>query len=439
VSPSAYKTGEGSVLRQAAWHSLAWLVLANLIGVWLGILLLVPSAGSLTGSWSYGRWMPAHLNFQLYGWISLPLVAWLLKAYGADSKRMAPWSRAALILWSLALMLGGLSWLNGHSSGKLFLDWQGFDRVFFPMAILFLWFVLAASLAYARQGWEVVRVLGLAALLPVPFLIFVASSPSIYPPVNPDSGGPTGASQLESVLVIVFLLFLLPYGLTQRRAGARRWIVTGWIVLAIEALLCLALGRQNVSHHRPTQFVSLGSLLIWIALIPAYYNSFAWRPNTKRWRTAVLLWWAVLVPTGWSLFLPGVLDHFKFTDGLVGHSLMAMAGFVTSLLVLILVVLLGEDGDVFGSAWAFYLWQCGTAAYVALMLAAGWIEGNDPAFTSVPSAARNGMYLVRLLLGGAMTIASCNWLFRLSVGAIRGRQAIESRRLRYADSRVAVI
>jgi len=51
-----------------------------------------------------------------------------------------------------------------------------------------------------------------------------------------------------------------------------------------------------------------------------------------------LFWWALLIPTGWCLFLPGVLDHLKFTDGLVSHSLMAMAGFVTSLLILVLAV-----------------------------------------------------------------------------------------------------
>ena len=63
-----------------------------------------------------------------------------------------------------------------------------------------------------------------------------------------------------------------------------------------------------------------------------------------------------LVLTGWVLFLPGVLDHFKFTDGLVGHSLLAMAGFTSSLLIFVMVQLLGEDGWIFNRN-ALFLWM----------------------------------------------------------------------------------
>ncbi len=207
---------------------------------------------------------------------------------------------------------------------------------------------------------------------------------------------------------------MLPYGLTDRKQSGRNWIVASWTIFVVEALLCLGLGRADVSHHKPVQFLSLGSLLVWVPLVPAYFHAFAWPPNTRRWRLAVLAWWALLVPTGWCFFLPGVLDRLKFTDGLVGHSLMAMAGFVTSLLILMLVVLLGDDGDVFNSRWAFIAWNGGTLAYVVIMLMAGWKEGVDPGFTMVPSMTRNVIYILRLVLGVAMTAASAQWLLRLS-------------------------
>jgi cytochrome c oxidase cbb3-type subunit I len=410
-----------SVLTMAALHSLAWLYVANLIGVWLAILLLYPDAGRWLGEWSYGRWTPVHLNFQLYGWIALPLVAWAIRIYRADRSPVATWSRAALVLWSLALTIGAISWLNGNSSGKLFLDWTGYARIFFPLAILFLWLVLAT--AY-KQAWHepdnqppllrTTKLFGLALLLLVPFAIYIASSPANYPAVNPDTGGPTGASQLESTLIIVLILFLLPYGLTQRKPTARKRIQAAWIIFAIEALLCLGLGREDVSHHRPVQFISLGSLLIWVPLIPAYFGAFEWPRSTRLWRMAVLAWWALLVPSGWAFFLPGILDRLKFTDGLVAHSILAMAGFVSSLLILILAVLLDRDGDVFNSRWAFIAWHGATLAYVVLFLYAGWIEGGDPGFTIVPSTNRNVLYTVRLLLGIAMTAASAHWLMRLT-------------------------
>ena len=191
-------------------------------------------------------------------------------------------------------------------------------------------------------GVRAAKLLGLALLLLVPFVLYIASDPVIYPAVNPDTGGPTGASQLESTLVIVLILLLLPYGLTRRRPGGGTWIMASWIVLAVEALLCLGLGRADVSHHRPAQFLSLASLLAWVPLVPAYFGAFDGRRTPGMWRWATMAWWAMLVPTGWAFFLPGILDRLKFTDGLVGHSILAMAGFVSSLLILILAVLMGE-------------------------------------------------------------------------------------------------
>jgi cytochrome c oxidase cbb3-type subunit 1 len=185
-------------------------------------------------------------------------------------------------------------------------------------------------------------------------------------------------------------------------------------VLAVEALLCLGLGRADVSHRRPAQFLSLASLLVWVPLVPAYFSAFEWPHNTRLWRWATMAWWAILVPTGWAFFLPGILDRLKFTDGLVGHSILAMAGFVSSLLILILAVLMGEGAEVFNSRWAFVAWHGATLAYVALFLWAGWREGADPAFTIVPGAARNVLYFVRLILGIAMTAASAEWLRQLT-------------------------
>lgn len=409
------------VLLHAAWHSLAWLFAANLIGVWLAVLLLFPNAGHWLGAWSYGRWTPVHLNFQLYGWMALPLVAWAMRIYRAHRAPVSTWARAALLLWSLALAVGGISWLSGTTSGKLFLDWAGFSRILFPLAILFLWCVLAVAYGQAwrdpdnrRLAVRAVKLLGLALLLPIPSAIYLASSPGLYPAVNPDTGGPTGASQLESTLIVVLILLLLPYGLTHRKRGGRRWLLVSWFTIVLEGLLCLALGSADVSHHRPVQFLSLASLLVWVPLLPAYFSAFEWPGVTRPWRIATFAWWAVLVPTGWAFFLPGILDRLKFTDGLVAHSILAMAGFVTSLLVLILGVLLREHADVFNSRWAFIAWHGSALAYVVLFLLAGWREGIDPTFTIVPGPARNILYVARLILGIAMTAASAEWLRRLS-------------------------
>ncbi len=412
----AYPRAHPDVFVSATWHALLWLVTANAIGVLLAALLILPGMNRLLGEWTYGRWMPLHLNLQLYGWCSLPLVAFLFKVYGADLGTAARWCRPVLWVWSTALGVGALSWLGGHSSGKLFLDWTGFARVLFPLALLTLWLLLAGATTAQRRApsaplARVGKILGLILLLAIPPILYIAADPNLYPPINPDSGGPTGASQLESALIIVAILLVLPFGLTRAQANSSRRKAVAWSIFLAEALLCLTLGRTDVSHHRPTQYVSLGSLLAWLPLLPWYYGGFAWNANTRRWRIAFLLWWSVLIPTGWCLFLPGVLDRLKFTDGLVGHSLMAMAGFVSSLLIFVLVQLLGEHGSIFNRSWSFYLWHASVFSYVLLMFVAGFHEGFDPAFTIVPGAGRNSMYTLRFVLGILMLVASGDWLF----------------------------
>jgi len=408
-------------IASAAWHSLFWLVLANAIGVLIALLLLFPSLNRMLGEWTYGRWIMVHMNLELFGWSSLPMAGFLFKVYGADREPLAKWWRPVLWVWSAALAVGSLSWLAGHSGGKLFLDWTGYARVLFPLAMLALWVLLAAAFiaawsdaanrSLAARG---TKILGLALLLAVPITIYIASSPSIYPPVNPSTGGPTGASQLESTLVVVAILLMLPFGLTKCTAARLGWIRVSWLVFFLECLLCVALGRADISHHRPAQFLSLGSLLVWLSLTPAYYAAFAWRAETRRWRNAFLCWWSALLVTGWVLFLPGILDHFKFTDGLVGHSLLAMAGFVSSLLIFAMVELLGEDAWIFNRTRSFYGWNLAVVGYVVLMTAAGWREGFDPAFTIVPGAARNVLYILRLVVGVVMLASSLDWLIDAS-------------------------
>jgi cytochrome c oxidase cbb3-type subunit I len=401
---------------RAAWHSLFWLVFANAIGVLLAILLLLPGLNRQLGEWTYGRWMMVHMNLELYGWASLPLVGFLFRVYGADRGTIAQWCRPVLWVWSAALGVGVYSWLSGNSSGKLFLDWSGYARVLFPLALLTLWLLLAFALVVGRHQAErksmlssAVKVAGLVALFAVPYLIYIKSGPGAYPPVNPDTGGPTGASQLESSLAVVLVLLTLPFGIARRNGSGARTVVVSWIVLASEAVLCALMQHGDISHHQPAQYLSLASVLLWLPLVPQYYAAFHWHANTRKWRTALMWWWGALVVTGWIFFLPGVLDHFKFTDGLVGHSFVAMAGFASSLLIFAMVQMLGEGGWIFNSIRSIWLWHCGVAAYVVLMTIAGWLEGSDPSFTIVPGLARNVLYVLRLVTGILMLLASLDW------------------------------
>ncbi len=419
--PAYLATSSAHPIATAAWHAFLWLVIGNAIGVMLAVLLLLPALNTLLGEWTYGRWMMVHVNILLYGWCGLPMLGWLFRIYGADRGPAAAWCRPVLWTWSAALLIGSLTWLAGHSSGKLFLDWSGYARFAFPAAMLGLWLLLAVSLVLAWNSARnksgsahATKIIGLAILLAVPFAIYVASSPGLYPAINPSTGGPTGESQLESSLGVVAILLIVPLGIARREPGRRMPLAICAIVFAAEALLCLSMYRGDISHHLPSQYLSLGSLLVWLPLVPAYYATFQWHENARSWRTALLWWWGFLVVSGWIMFLPGVLDHFKFTDGLVGHSLVAVAGFLTALLAVVLVQLLGSDGWILTRRWSFHMWNWSVLAYVVIMLIAGWIEGGDPVFTSVPGLTRNILYTLRLITGVLMLISSAEWLIATS-------------------------
>jgi cytochrome c oxidase cbb3-type subunit 1 len=259
-----------------------------------------------------------------------------------------------------------------------------------------------------------VKLLGLVILLAVPISIYIASSPDLYPAVDPETGGPTGTSQLESSLAIVAILLLIPFGLTRRKGARAQIVAASWLILAAESVLCAALTHGDVTHHNPVQFISVGSVLVWLPLVPTYYSAFKWHANTKLWRSAFLIWWAVLVVSGWFMFLPGVLDHFKFTDGLVGHSFIAMAGFVSALLIFVMVQLLGQGGWILSGTRSFHLWNASVLGYVVVVSIAGWLEGSNPAFTIVPGLARNILYILRLITGVLMFIASIEWFIDAS-------------------------
>jgi len=85
-----------------------------------------------------------------------------------------------------------------------------------------------------------------------------------------------------------------------------------------------------------------------------------------------------------GFFLPGVLDHFKFTDVSLVTRCWPWPDLL-QLLIFVLVQLLGEGGWIFNRTRSFYGWNIAVLAYVALMSAAGWREGFDPTLPLFPA------------------------------------------------------
>jgi len=402
--------GETPALPSMA-HALGWFVVANVVGVWLAVLLLFPQLGAMAGELTYGRWVPVHLNLQLYGWCSLPLVGFLIHLYHAEGAKVAGYGRSVVWLWSLALVVGAASWLSGESTGKIFLDWHGFSRYLYTGVLFCFWLFLVFSW-WARRGKSGSRglLVGLLLLAPVPAVMFLAADPSVYPPVNADTGGPTGASLLGSTLSIIVLLLLAPYisKLKDQPRGCKCWGKVCWTLVVLESILFVLTEGHGKSHRDMEQILSLGALLIWIPLIPVYLRQ--WRWQMPAWMVATCGWLILLIFTGWVSFLPGFLDHLKFTNGLVAHSHLAMGGFVTSFLIMLAGELLPEKFTaVLGRTWEFALWQIALASYVGLMWYSGWREGNDVTFVIAHGDELRAVYALRLLCGLVMLTVSFRW------------------------------
>ena len=169
-----------------ALHALGWLVVGNLVGIWLAVLLLRPGWGMIADDMTYGRWMPVHLDVQLYGWCALPLVGWLLSVYQTDeSLAGGQYANAVVWGWTASLSFGCVAWLQGKTSGKIFLDWSGGALVSFLVAQALLWTVLMSAWMKMRNGWSLARrawsgfgLLALACVLPA---MRHAASPGVYP------------------------------------------------------------------------------------------------------------------------------------------------------------------------------------------------------------------------------------------------------------------
>lgn len=402
--------------RQARRHSLGWLVFANAAGVWLAALLVWPALGGAALA-SYGRWMPVHLNGQLYGWCALPLVSALFAACLQPRHPAAlAHMQFALGAWSVALGAGVLAWLAGVTSGKLFLDWSGWARPALVVAMAALWTVLAAHLWWGRTRhrepqWRVAVAL-VSALAVVPALLYWSAGREVYPSVNPHSGGATGASLLGSTLGIVAVFGLLPMLLgTVRRPG--RKIAWFWWSQAGSWAVFAALDHGHASHHAPGQVAGLGLLLVWVPLLWRYGAAWSWSAGARAWAMAAGCWWAALVASGWVAFLPGWSESWKFTHVLVAHAHLAMAGLVTAVNFMVLQELAPERPV--GGPVVFWIWQASTVGHVALVLGLGWGEAATAADLFYGGDSVRWVFAARLLAGALMLGAAT----RAWVGEVR--------------------
>ncbi|MEO8617338.1 MAG: hypothetical protein ABI600_19555 [Luteolibacter sp.] len=399
------QTDEG--VSTAVKHALGWLVAGNAVGLYLSLLLLRPQWQ--LGEWTYGRWVPVHLNVQLYGWTALPLVAWLFSIYEVNRSKAATWAGAAVWAWTAALALGAMHWLQGVTGGKIFLDWKGGALWAFVAALAILWLVLGVAWSQRARTWTRLRkwlsLAGLLVLATVPAAIIITASPKTYPPIDATTGGPSGSSLLGSSLLVVGLMLLLPrvvVGTGKGKAGWGTWIYFGFCWLFFGAAEFV-----GGTHFDWWQNASLVLMLPWAWLLFRDWMGFAWPRGTGIWRFSMFAWWALLVSTAYFMYFPFILDRIKFTQGLVAHSHLAMAGFTTSFCALLVVLLTGRW---LAGSFTVLLWNLAVLTMIITLAAMGWREGAEPSWMIENPLWRVFGLFVRSLCGVVMLATSAIWL-----------------------------
>lgn len=398
-----------------ARHAYGWLAAANAVGVLLAAMLIWPGMNDFVAPFTYGRWMPLHLDWHLYGWCALPLVAVLYSWFlPLEEPSATQHGRIAVWAWSLALALCGVGWLAGVASGKLFVDAAGWTRPLLPLAMGVLWIVLAyhslrrLPLLGRSRAWA--QLLTLLVLSVVPLALYFAGSPGLFPSVNPDSGGATGASLLGSTLGVVAIAGALPGLLAVRRldrpgsAALRRFY---WFLFLLSAAVYAVTRHGHESHHSTAQIVALGTLGVWGVWLPVHFRQYSWPASARLWLRGAACWWVLLIASGWLTFLPGISEQLKFSHALVAHAHLALAGVVTSAGAAILATV---GRPPWGGAASFWAWQVGCALHVIVLATLGSLEAAhaDAFFTGADWIV--GLLALRLLAGAIMFITSIAWL-----------------------------
>jgi len=399
--------------REAAGFSLFWLLAANGVGLLLASLLLFPGLGKLLGPFTYGRWMPLHMEWQLYGWCSIPLVS-LLVWWIADEEERVRLQRRVLVLWSSGLVVGGLRWLGGEASGKLFLSWYGLARFYWVYVLLAIWYILLQP--WWRRGhrhW--LRLQGLMqgatllVLFSVPIALWWTTGRDSYPPINPESGGATGHSLLASTLGIVFMFGALREWVLRLDMPPvwQRWLFWGYYGVCTMAYLGIEHG--NASNEHLNQVFGLSLLCGWIPVFAVYFRGWARRPAVKPWLMSFLFWWTLLCISGVTTFLPQVLQVWKFTNGLVAHAHLAMAGMVTSFLLCLLGLFSERERVCWSNRLGFSIWNGALLLMVVVLGIQGWREGLQPEVLWMRNGMTSFLYGLRWLAGLCLFGVSLGW------------------------------
>jgi cytochrome c oxidase cbb3-type subunit 1 len=204
--------------------------------------------------------------------------------------------------------------------------------------------------------------------------------------------------------MVIGMMLLLPRiaGLPTKPSGSKRT----WGFFGICMAVFIMTEAMGGTHFDVWQIGAMLCLVPWAWIIPKDWKNFTWPAETLAWRIAAMTWWGILVISGVTMFFPSLLDHLKFTQGLVAHSHLAMAGFTTSFCALLMVSVTNKK---IGGGFTISLWNAAALGMIVVLAWMGWREGDSCSWMVSNPAWRQAGFVLRTMFGAVMLTTSAVW------------------------------
>jgi cytochrome c oxidase cbb3-type subunit 1 len=182
-----------------------------------------------------------------------------------------------------------------------------------------------------------------------------------------------------------------------------------WVFFAASWIVFGVTEAMGGTHRDAWQIAPMLMLVPWAWWLPHDWKHFEWPDGSAVWRRAMFAWWVALVLSGVLMFQGDLLDRFKFTQGLVAHTHLAMAGFTTSFCGLLCILITHRP---LGGTASVATWHAAALVMVLALATSGWREGENFQWMSDPPTWRTLGFLLRTLCGAVMLAASAHWLWK---------------------------
>jgi len=427
-----------------------WLIVGSLLESAAAIKLVVPGFLDFAGILTYGRVHPAALNFLVYGWASLAgigIALWMMARLCEAPLRYLAVLVCGIVLWNIAILVGGLSILGGAGSSVEWLEMPAAVAaiLFFAYVVIAVWALVLFG-SRSREDGFVSQWYLLAALFSFPWLYATANvllrwnpiQGSAVPPIQGWYGAGLGVLWLTPLAIAVIYYFVSDA--VKRPVFSGSLAMLGfWTLLLFGAWSGM---RYLIGGPVPAWMMSASVAAAVLLMVPmgAVWTNLAKTIGSDypainhltavRFGVAGFIFYGLLTVVNALASFPSVSSVFQFTMLAAGQTQALIWGFV-SMVFFGAIYTIGPK--LIGRDWArasligvhFWFLVTGAGLLIVAALVGALVQGfalADPAITFINTVQFAVPFRV-LTAVGELVILAGNGIFGLILAATFLREA----------------